>query len=171
METVFENKITLTKEVFYESVKALFGKYFRIIAILWSIGLVIIAIFELSLGNFISFIILILLIIFILFYEHILFMIYANKRFKQKTLLNNGDLMQESIGFSDNIQMKSSNKSESFFNYGQITRIYETKHLLILRVSRTLSIILDKNNFIIGNLEEFKKFISFKCPSARFIHR
>jgi hypothetical protein len=171
MDTVFENKITLTKEVFYESIKALFGKPFRILAILWSIGLIIIALFELCLGNFIYFIINILLVIFILFYENILFKFYANKRLKQKTLLNNGDLMQETIGFSERIQVTSSNKSESFFNYAQITRIYETKHLLILRISRTLNVNLDKNNFTIGNIEEFEKFISFKCPSARFIHR
>ena len=57
METVFENKITLIKEVFYKSIKASFSKFLRILAILWSMGLVIIALFELCLGNFIYFII------------------------------------------------------------------------------------------------------------------
>lgn len=78
--------------------------------------------------------------------------------------------MQETISFAEKIHITSSNKSESFFDYSQITRIYETKHLVILKISRTLNVILDKSNFTIGEIENFEKFISLKCPSARFIH-
>ncbi len=171
MEIQYENKITLTKDVFYESVKVAYDKPFNIIAIIWAVVLAFIALLEFIIGNYIYFSILIMLVIFVLFYKNILYKIYSNNHFKQKTLLNGGDLMQETISFAEKIHITSSNKSESFFDYSQITRIYETKHLVILRISRTLDVILDKSNFTIGDIENFEKFIPLKCPSARFIHR
>lgn len=171
MGILYENKITLTKDAFYESVKAAYDRPFTIIAIIWAVVLVLTALLEFSIGNYFYFFILILLTIFILFYKNILYMIYSNNHFKQNVLLNGGHFMQETISFAEKIHITSSNKSESFFDYSQITRIYETKHLVILKISRTLNVILDKSNFTIGEIENFEKFISSKCPSARFIHR
>ena len=55
------------------------------------------------------------------------------------------------------------------FSYGQIDSIAELKHVILLgtRYDNGLALVLDKSGFRTGTLEDFKKFISEKCPGSK----
>jgi hypothetical protein len=172
MDTVFENKITLKKRAIYEYMKATTKKMARIYTGVSGILFLIVAVIQYSYGD-ISTSIWSLILSALIFLSPIFAYRFASTRYyKQLIVLTGGTEMKKTTKFTDDkIDVISSNKAESSFKYEQISHVYETKKLMILKVSRQICILLDKNNFTIGNIEEFEKFISFKCPSARFIHR
>lgn len=71
--------------------------------------------------------------------------------------------------FGEKIHSIACNKGESFFDYTQITHMYETQDYFILVVEKMICIIVVKNNFSVGNFVDFRKFILEKCTFARFI--
>jgi hypothetical protein len=91
--------------------------------------------------------------------------------YRQKVLLNGGNEMQKKTEFTDQIHVTSSNKAETNFDYAQIEEISETKHLIVLRTAHAVGIIIGKENFTVGTLEDFRRFIREKCPSSRFVSR
>lgn len=47
--------------------------------------------------------------------------------------------------------------------YNELYKIYETKDFFYLYIDRTHSLLINTNNFIIGNPEDFSEFIKKKC--------
>jgi hypothetical protein len=93
--------------------------------------------------------------------------IFANQSYKQQLIINSGHERENIVRFSDTIQGLSSNKSESTHQYAQITKIYETKDLIILSLGWLVGIPLKKDGFTLGNYQEFIKFLQKKCPGVR----
>lgn len=94
----------------------------------------------------------------------------AKRSYKQQKLLCYGGLdIEKTTEFADRIHIVSSNKAETFFDYPQITQICETKNLLILKITRSLGILLDKGGFTVGSFASFRTFIQQKCPNAKYV--
>jgi hypothetical protein len=172
METVFENKITLTKKAIYEYIKAATKKMVKIYTGVFGILFLIVAVIQYSHGD-ISTSIWSLILSAIIFLSPIFAYRFASTRYyKQLIVLTGGTEMQKTTKFTDDeIDVTSSNKAESSFKYEQISHVYETKKLMILKVSRQICILLDKNNFTIGDLMSFRTFIHKECALAHFINR
>ena len=66
------------------------------------------------------------------------------------------------VEFKDLMLMTTENKNQREFSYQHILKYIETKNLLILILEGRIFIPLDKNGFIEGDVESFKKFIDSK---------
>lgn len=82
--------------------------------------------------------------------------------------MNNGEQIKRAISFTDSIHIVTENSKELSYEYRQITKIFETQNLLILKIGTVVGILLDKNNFKLGNYEGFYKFITEKCATAKY---
>ncbi len=75
--------------------------------------------------------------------------------------LNGGNIVPTVVRFGDNIVMDEG-KIHLEFDYSQITKIRETKHLYALMLGKNNAILVIKNGFTIGTAEEFQTFIRTK---------
>lgn len=66
------------------------------------------------------------------------------------------------IEFKDLILMTTENKNQREISYQHILKYIETKNLIILILDGRMFIPLDKNGFIEGDAESFRKFIDGK---------
>ena len=60
------------------------------------------------------------------------------------------------------LEVFSNNGAHSVFRYGDITRIVESKSLYVLVVQKKLSLLVLKDSFTKGTLEEWKTFMNKK---------
>lgn len=168
MESRFENKIILSKDLFYEFLKVIYKKSKTILCLL-SVFLLIDSMALFLIEDFVGFYFGLIFGVFFLFGSPAIFSIKAKQSYKEQLLCFEGKNPEKTTEFADRIHVISSNKAESFFDYPQITQICETKNLLILKITRSLGIVLDKNAFAADNLAFFRVFIQQKCPNAKYV--
>jgi len=166
METVFENEITLTPHILCEYMLAQSGTASKYAAITMVIGLAIFATGSFIDKNIIFFITAIILMVIILLFLKYFPIFVLNKVYKKRLLKNNGKQLKMITRFTENIHIVTANNKE--YEYRQVTKIYETQNLLILKIGTIVGMLLDKNNFKLGDLEAFRKFIKEKCPSVKY---
>jgi multisubunit Na+/H+ antiporter MnhG subunit len=172
METAFENKTVLTKEVLYEYIKSITKKKTQTIAAVAGILFILLAVVEYRHGKVSSSVWSLLLSIVIFVCPEFCFRFLANRSYQQQLTLNGGKELQKTTKFTENgIQVVTSNKAEASFQYGQITHIIETKNLIILKVDRQVFILLAKNNYSAGDLSSFLCFLRKECVSASLLKR
>lgn len=171
MNSRFENRIIFTKDIFSEYAKGVIQKKAQHIAIPLAAFFLLVSIIDFFNMDFGSAAFLFPFGIVLLFYPAILARVPVKKAYEQQKLLNGGKELEKTTRFSDRIDMVSSNKAEYSFAYSQVTQIYETKNLLILKINRKVNLLLDKDGFTVGNLEEFRYFIRESCPGAKYISR
>jgi hypothetical protein len=175
MDAIFVNQLTLTKEVFHEFYKGFSalprGLYRALKIILPVLGILIIlfAFFDALEGYLFACIRGFILGLLGVFFLPVFVGILSKIRYRQQVLFNGGNEMQKRTDFSDQIRVTSSNKAETNFDYAQIKQIGETKHLIVLRTAHAVGIIIGKDSFTVGTLEDFRGFIRGKCPSARYV--
>jgi hypothetical protein len=170
METAFENKTVLTKEVLYEYIKSISKKKTQIIAAAAGILFILLAVVEYSHGKVSSSVWSLFLGIVIFICPEFCFRVLANRSYQRQLTLNGGKEMQKTTKFTENgIEVVTSNKAEASFQYEQITHIIETKSLILLKVDRKIYILLGKNNFSVGDLTSFRSFIQKACVSASLV--
>lgn len=75
--------------------------------------------------------------------------------------LHNGKIEKTVITFDKNIVMDEG-KQHLEIGYSQISKIVETKSLVVLMMGRFSAVIVYKDGFTKGTLEEFKQFIDKK---------
>lgn len=174
MDPLFVNQITLSNKVIYEFYKkdsALPYWAYRALKIvlpmygIWLILLYLIKsnwedLFQCAAGIICG---LLFIFLFPIYIRYI-----AKIRYRQSTLLNGGSDMQRKTEFGEQICVTSSNKAETCFDYAQIKHICETENLIILRSVCAVGIIVGKESFTVGTLEDFRRFIQEKCPSAHY---
>lgn len=165
----FENEITFTPNVLYEYMEAQSGKASKFWSIIMIIGFAILAISGLIIKNLTFFLMMLILPIVILVVVNFSTHFLLNKIYK-KRFMNHGEPIKKTTTFMKNIHILTTSNQESFYEYRQITKIYETEHLLILKMG-IKGILLDKSDFTSGNLETFRSFIKKKCPSAQYSYR
>lgn len=174
MNPLFVNQITLTKEVLHEFYKKFSALPYRANRAL-KIALPVIGILLILLSLFVAYggdlpfgieeFIVGLLCIFI---NPVAVRYISKIRYRQQMLMNGGSEMQKSTEFGERIHVISSNKAETYFDYVQIKQICETKNLIMLRSAHAVGIIMEKAGFTVGTLENFRRFIRGKCPSAHY---
>ena len=163
METVFENEITLAPHILYEYMHSQLGNASKYAAITMVIGLAMFAAGSFIGKKIILFFTAIILIVIVLLSLKFFPFFLSNKVYKKRLLMNNGKQLKRIIRFTENIHIVTANNKELSYEYRQITKIYETQNLLILKIGTIVGILLDKNNFILGDLRAFRKFIKEKC--------
>jgi multisubunit Na+/H+ antiporter MnhG subunit len=176
MEALFVNQLTLTEEVlreFYKEFSALphrFHRAHKIILPMLGILLILLASFLLALrGDLFVCIVGFILGVAFIFVPPVCVRFILRLGYRQQVFMNGGNEMQKKTEFADQIRVTSSNKAETKFDYAQIKQICETKHLIVLRTAHTVVIFIGKDGFTVGTLEDFRRFIRGKCPSARFV--
>mgnify|MGYP000886258876 CR=1 FL=1 len=167
METKFENRVTFTKKVIYEYLMAASKKAGTIFAIVTGSFFIILAIAQYNMGYIALTIESLSFAVIFFCYPIIICKFLATRYYEQQKLINNGNEMQKTVKFSDNINIISANGAKTSFSYTQIKHIYESKNLIILKVKHKVLIILSKSNFIVGDLNSFRIFISKECTGAR----
>jgi hypothetical protein len=175
MEAMFVNQLTLTKEVFREFHKNFsarpWGHPLASKIILSVLGILVILLASLLAlgGDLVIFVVGLILGLLFIFLPPFFVRYISKLRYHQHVLMNGGNEVQQKKEFAEQIHITSSNKSEMCLDYTQIKQICETKHLIILRTAHALGIIIGKDNFTVGTLEDFRSFIRGKCPSARYV--
>lgn len=109
--------------------------------------------------------------VFFLFYPAILRARTVRRTCETQRLMNGGRDAERFTEFGERIRLLGSNKSETFFDYAQVTRIFDTKRLLVLRVGKHLGVVVGKDGFTTGTFGEFIDFLRAKCPGARIRYR
>ena len=168
MESLFENEITLTPHILYEYMLAQSGAASKYAGIAMIIGLIMFATGSFIDKNIVLFFTAIILIVIVLLFLKFFPRFLSNKVYKKRLAMNNGEQIKRIIGFTESIHIVTANNKELSYGYRQVTKIYETQNLLILKIGTMVGILLDKNNFKLGNFETFYKFINEKCPFAKY---
>lgn len=166
MEPIFENRIKMTKEVYFQFISRalrLTSRIFMFIGVfILAVSLISLTVTELSsmlVGSIVFAAIMVFLSVFNARFS-------ANRVYKQQLVMH-GQEPENTVRFTDTIQGFGSNKGESTYQYSQITKIYETKDLMMLMLGKLVAIPLKKDGFTIGSYEGFKTFIKEKCPDVK----
>lgn len=171
MDIMYANQITSTQKLCYESLQGVFPKALKVIVSVLSILCVIFSVVMYCYRDIFLFAVLLIFGIVMFFYLGLLLRLLAKRLYQQQVIINSGTEMQRTVEFADRIRCSDSNGAEWLFDYAQVTHLYETKHLLILKVSRTLNVSLEKGNFTVGDVGSFREFIRQRCPSAHYTLR
>lgn len=167
METIYENKITITKEIISESAQKtfkVFGKKYRAFILLMHIISVVAAIFALIIDGLYWFsAFLFIFAIFFLFMFYKAYIIKLNETHRNLKGLH-GELPENTIRFYEDKFETITSRSNLNIEYSKITKITETKNLYLLLIERQC-IIIAKTGFTIGDSDKFKSFIIWKCKN------
>ena len=88
---------------------------------------------------------------------------------KEKDKINNIKVTDKRFKFDfyDNYltatDISKNNNGHSTTNYFEIKKVYETEENFYLYMGETYSLVINKNNFTIGKLNDFREFIKKKC--------
>lgn len=72
------------------------------------------------------------------------------------------------IVFEDKIRTEGTTGAKMEVEYGQILRVKETEHLILLKRKKNLVHMLEKDKFIRGDLPGFRAFLMEKIPDGKF---
>lgn len=75
-------------------------------------------------------------------------------------------LLETEVDFTDRIIVKIG-ESKEYFDYEDITSLYNLKGTCILMIGKTNGIILKKNGFYSGDYVDFLHFIKMKCSEVK----
>ena len=87
----------------------------------------------------------------------------AGKRFKENLAFESGEKLCSTTKFGDEI-VDESVRERVVVPYDKIKKIHITKDMIFLMDIRKMVLILEKDGFTKGTVEEFLPFIQNKCP-------
>ena len=164
MEILFENRYYSDKKILTEYIKDVHCRYLRIIGFFFMLVamlytyLILFKMKSLRLVMEASTIVIFIVSLRLIFY-HLLYL----KNMKKTSLnLHNGQTPESVLQFTDNNIALKEGKISMEFEYNQIKKIKEYKLIYVLMIGKRQGLILKKDSFSIGTLEEFKKFINEK---------
>lgn len=91
----------------------------------------------------------------------------AKRMMEQQQVLAQNNSMERVVRFFDQLSELARSDQELRFQYGQITRFFETSSLYCLFLGKALCILVKKDSFTIGDPDEFKPFLRTKCPQLK----
>lgn len=164
MEKLFEVNTVITDQIIKEYSRELYklNKTSHILNLLCSIMTLLGSIISLIAGYYDM---LFIMLAFFIFFMFLLFKgyIFLEKKEIKSFISLYRQLPQLNYEFyNDNISMTTP-ISNGTFQYNQVTKFMETKHLYLLIMSNIGTIIIDKNTFVAGDVNNFKTFIESKC--------
>lgn len=161
MNLIFKNVTTYTKEEFLTFEKFHINRVNKVSFIIYTVACIIIllsAIGLIYLGDNSGYIFLIVGIFFTVYRMSIPYW-YTKRILKSDKLTENLENTFEL--FDDNLKVTNS-VSASDIRYDQLFKVYESKNCFYLYINKLQVFILNKNNFSVGNSDEFSKFIEEK---------
>ena len=167
MDLKFKNITKYSKKVYNEFLKfhteRFFSKY-----ITYTIFIVILLIYLLICNiigkNWITILIVLLSIILFIIYR-----IFSQKAIIKREMESNKILDEEEFEyeFYDKFFTIKNKENIEEIKYSLIKKCYETKGYFYLYIDNSNAFIINKEGFIQGNIEDYKKFIALKCRFAR----
>ena len=164
MEILFENRYYSDKKILTEYIKDVHCRYLRIIGFFFMLVAMLytyLILFKMkSLRLVMAALTIVIFIVSLrLIFYHLLYL----KNMKKTSLnLHNGQKPESILQFTDNNIALKEGKISMEFEYNQIKKIKEYKLIYVLMIGKRQGLILKKDSFSIGTLEEFKKFINEK---------
>lgn len=164
MEILFENRYYSDKKILTEYIKDVHCRYLRIIGFFFMLVAMLytyLILFKMkSLRLVMAALTIVIFIVSLrLIFYHLLYL----KNMKKTSLnLHNGQTPESILQFTDNNIVLKEGKISMEFEYNQIKKIKEYKLIYVLMIGKRQGLILKKDSFSIGTLEEFKKFINEK---------
>lgn len=169
METIFENKIIITKEIISEYAQKnfkVFGKKYRMFVLLMVIISVISALAALIIDRLIGVSAFFLLFaVFFLFMFHKGYVIKLNDTYRNLKGLH-GEMPENKIKFYEDKFETTTTNSNLKIEYSKITKIAETRNLYLLFIEKQ-GVIISKTGFTVGESNKFKSFILEKCKNVK----
>ena len=161
----FTNKYTYTQQMFREFVKYCKYRYLHS----GIIFLTIMTVFCLAIANKfgvadIKFVICMIGMIILL--ALINFLSTLESEIIYKNSLEEKGLLETQVDFTDRIIVKIGD-NKKYFDYEDITSLYNLKDTCILMIGKTNGIILKKNGFYSGDYVDFLHFIKMKCSEVK----
>lgn len=161
----FTNKYTYTQQMFREFVKYCKYRYLHS----GIIFLTIMTAFCLAIANKfgvadIKFVICMIGMIILLALINFLYTLESEIIYKNS--LEEKGLLETEVDFTDRIIVKIGDNKE-YFDYEDITSLYNLKGTCILMIGKTNGIILKKNGFYSGDYVDFLHFIKMKCSEVK----
>ncbi len=162
MEIQFKNITKYSKKVYNDFLifhtQKYFGKFIFYISIIM-VGLIYMLIWNLKNKNWILVLVLLLMMIIYLFYKFFLQKKIISKEMKSDKIKNEQEF--EFDFYENYFVVKNQNNSDKS-KYSVIKKIFETKEYFYLYINKTDALLLNKNKFIIGDVNEFNKYITKK---------
>ena len=172
MEPRFVNHVVLDKATLRAFVRATFSPVAQIVDIVFTAALAVYCVISAILWNNVPITVFSgAFAVFFLFYPAMLRARTVHRTLETQRALNGGKNAERFTEFGARIRLLGSNKSETFFDYAQVSRIYDTKNLTVLRMGKHVGIVLSKDGFTTGTFGDFIDFIRAQCPSARIRYR
>lgn len=81
--------------------------------------------------------------------------------------LMNGTIPQTILRYTDTEIQGSAARNEYHYQYSQIRRVRSTRQLWLLMFSRQITLIVRKDGFTVGQMQDFPAFIRSKCPNIK----
>lgn len=168
-EYIFSNTTIFSKSTYYEGVKNYFWKNIMKTMIIFCITITVCigAFVYVVLANpgrvFYTFLGYTGIILLGAFEVAMIFFPHLKIKNDYKKLIKSGKVPSQQYFFGKQNISVTTNNSNSFINYNQISSIYQTQHTCILSLDDTFplfdNLLLDKNGFTQGSYEEFCDFI------------
>lgn len=161
----FKNKYIYTQQMFREFVKYYKYRYLHtgIIFLIVSTVFCLFVASKFDLVN-IKFVLCMFGMIILLFLMNFLYSLESEILYKNS--LDEEGILETEVEFTDKIIVKIG-KNKEYFDYEDITSIYNLKGICILTIGKNNGIILKKNGFYLGDYADFLHFIKIKCNEVK----
>jgi|GEM_PF-4754213 len=161
----FKNKYIYTQQMFREFVKYYKYRYLHtgIIFLIVSTVFCLFIASKFDLVN-IKFVLCMFGMIILLFLMNFLYSLESEILYKNS--LDEEGILETEVEFTDKIIVKIG-KNKEYFDYEDITSIYNLKGICILTIGKTNGIILKKSGFYSGDYADFLHFIKIKCNEVK----
>ncbi len=159
---LYENSFTITQEVYQEFLKASMGRYRKLYYLIGAVSFIL-GVFSFLGGTGPSALLFFVITVLCIFLPANTYRSSKKKKYTQQVEKNGGKPLERRVVFyMSGLEVFSNNGAHSVFRYGDITRIVESKSLYVLVVQKKLSLLVLKDSFTKGTLEEWKTFMNKK---------
>lgn len=161
-EVRFENDFTITQEIYQEFMKTFTRPYRRIYSVTGGIALVLSVLS--FLGASVSSGTMMLIVGILCFAMPVIQTGGSRKKKYAAQVTKNGGkpLERKVLFYEDGLEAFSNNNAHTVFDYGDITKVICSENLYALVMERKLSLLVLKDSFSKGDLEEWKQFMATK---------
>ncbi len=161
----FKNKYIYTQQMFREFVKYYKYRYLHG-GIIFLIGMTVFCLFIANKFGLVDVKFVLCMIGMIILLALINFLYTLESEILYKNSLDEKGLLETEVDFTDRITVKIG-KNKEYFDYEDITSLYNLKGICILMIGKTNGIILKKNGFYSGDYVDFLHFIRMKCSEVK----
>ncbi|HJC25016.1 MAG TPA: YcxB family protein [Candidatus Eisenbergiella merdavium] len=158
---LYENSFTITEELYQEFLKASMGRYRKLYYIVGGVSLAL-GLFSFLGGAGPSALLFFVITALCIFLPANTYRSAKKKKYAQQVAQNGGKPLERRVMFyMSGLEIYSNSGAHSVFRYGDITKIIHSKSMYLL-VIKKMSLLVLKDSFTKGTLEEWKTFMNKK---------